>query len=98
MEGTIHADIFKQGRGDFTVVRRAKSNADGKEYALKVIFLVEILNNSQIVNKLSAKDAGISDELLKRQTEILKKVSHPNIVKFVESFDNDKALFVITEL
>lgn len=74
------------GRGDFTVVKKAKEKSTGKEYAVK------------IVNKDLAKEMGIDADVLKQQVAILKSVSHKNIAGLKEHFDTEKALCLVLEL
>jgi len=74
-------------RSDFVVVKRAKENSTGKEYAVKII------------NKTGAKLDGIEEKVWKQQVEVLGLIgSHKNIVQFKEYYENDELLCLIFEL
>lgn len=90
LEGTPLAEKYEigevLGRGPFSVVKKGKSKSSGKEVAIKVI------------DKEGAGEAGITEAILKRSTDILKQLDHKNIVKLVESVDIGNALCLVMEL
>ncbi|EAR85533.1 kinase domain protein (macronuclear) [Tetrahymena thermophila SB210] len=69
------------GKGSFGKVRLA-TNVNGKEFAVKSILKA---------------DAGERYYLLRRELDIMKKVDHPNLVKFYETYHDDKYLHIVME-
>lgn len=71
------------GQGGFSVVKECTCKADGEKYAVKII----------------EKNALKEDiKLLKREIEIMKKVSHKNILKLHEIFEDDEKVYIVMEL
>lgn len=67
------------GRGHYGVVRRCVNNATGKAFALKTI-----------------RKARVSRvESLMREVEILRKVSHPNIIELVDVYEDEMNLHLV---
>lgn len=75
-------DHSELGHGHYGVVRKCQ-NRQTKEY-----FAVKTIKKSK-VGRL---------ETLKREIEILKTMDHPNIIKLVDVFEDDKYLHLVTEL
>jgi serine/threonine protein kinase len=71
------------GRGGFSVVVEATSKKDGEKYAVKII------EKSMIQDDI---------KLLRREIEIMKKVSHPNILKLHEIYETDEKVYIVMEL
>ena len=72
------------GKGAFGTVYRGRCKSTGKEVAVKVIKRA----------KLSAND----DEAIRVENEILKDLHHPNIIEFLEFFEEPKCYCIVTEL
>jgi serine/threonine protein kinase len=71
------------GQGGFSVVKECTSKSDGEKYAVKII----------------EKNALKEDiKLLKREIEIMKKVSHENILKLHEIFEDAEKVYIVMEL
>jgi hypothetical protein len=75
-------DHSELGHGHYGVVRKCQ-NRQTKDY-----FAVKTIKKSK-VGRL---------ETLKREIEILKTMDHPNIIKLVDVFEDDKYLHLVTEL
>lgn len=75
-------DHSELGHGHYGVVRKCQ-NRQTKEY-----FAVKTIKKAK-VGRL---------ETLKREIEILKTMDHPNIIKLVDVFEDDKYLHLVTEL
>lgn len=75
-------DHSELGHGHYGVVRKCQ-NRQTKEY-----FAVKTIKKSK-VGRL---------ETLKREIEILKTMDHPNIIKLIDVFEDDKYLHLVTEL
>lgn len=75
-------DHSELGHGHYGVVRKCQ-NRQTKEY-----FAVKTIKKSK-VGRL---------ETLKREIEILKTMDHPNIIKLVDVFEDEKYLHLVTEL
>jgi len=72
------------GRGGFSVVVEATEKKTGKKYAIKCI------------KKVSVEGEDI--KLLRREIKIMKRVSHPNILKLYEVFEEEDEFFLVMEL
>lgn len=70
-------------RGGFSVVVEATSKKDGEKYAVKII------EKNMIQDDI---------KLLRREIEIMKKVSHPNILKLHEIYETDEKVYIVMEL
>jgi len=74
----------KLGSGTFSVVREGVRKSDGARFAIKCI-----------------KKAGLSDEdreALDAEVEILRQMTHPNIMVLEDFFSEDTHYFLVTEL
>ena len=72
------------GQGGFSTVRRARNRESGIERAIKMI-TKNSLNDTQKIS--------ISEE-----TEILKSMDHPNIIKIIEIVEDTTKLNIVTEI
>jgi len=72
------------GRGAFSVVKKAKNRKTGEECAIKFI-------EKKFVDKQDMN-------LLAREIDIMKKVSHPNVLKLKEVFETDDIIALVMEL
>ena len=89
--GVTEGDIFDKytfkeelGRGAFSIVKLAVSKNNGDKVAVKVI------DKSKMSDQYKKN--------LQMETEILKKVDHPSIIKMLEIFETDDYLFLVMEL
>ena len=77
------------GEGAYGKVLKVSSLINHKIYAMKILDLGD------------NKDSGISKELKEKyflsEVELLKKLKHPNIVKYYKSFREDDNLYIIME-
>jgi calcium/calmodulin-dependent protein kinase I len=74
----------KLGTGGFAIVRKCKKRSDGKVYALKVI------------NK---KNLGADDlQVLELEVNVMRQVSHDNIVRLHEVFDSRTKMCLVLDL
>jgi len=71
------------GRGAFSIVKLATSKKDGSKWAVKII---------------DKKSAGQDMDRLETEIEILKKVSHPNIICLKDIYDTKLMFYIVTEL
>ena len=69
--------------GAFSVVKECTSKRSGRKYAVKII---------------EKQNAGQDIARLRTEMEILKSVKHPNIIALKEIVEDDKTLYIITEL
>ena len=72
------------GRGSFATVKRAKLRSTGERFAVKVLSK----------RKMSEEDLAA----LHTEIEILKSVDHPNIVKLVDIFEDERHVCLVMEL
>jgi len=77
-------DIFSKemGRGSYGVVRKCRNKETGEFYAIKTI------------TKAKIKDF----ESIKTEIETLRTVDHPNIIKLLEVYEDDKYIHIIQQL
>jgi len=73
------------GQGTFSVVKLALHKSTGKSYAIKIIDKQKFCREEK------------SQEQIKREIQILSKVSHPNIVAYKGLYESQKYLYIILE-
>lgn len=91
MEKSNYRDIKKTykiegtiGKGSFATVKKAKNRETGVRYAVKV---------------LSKKKMNDEDKIaMQTEIEILKTVDHPNVVKLVDVFEDERHWCLVMEL
>ncbi|KAH0528074.1 hypothetical protein TsFJ059_002980 [Trichoderma semiorbis] len=71
------------GKGAFAVVYKVTSKYDGKPYAAKELEKRRFIKN------------GVLDQKVENEMKIMRKVHHPNIVRYMENFDWDDRLLII---
>jgi len=76
------------GVGSFAKVHMCMDTTTGEKYAVKIIEKKRIQ-----LNQKKQEHKGILEEV-----NILKRLSHPNIIKVIEVFEADDALYIILEL
>jgi serine/threonine protein kinase len=72
------------GRGSQGVVYRAKRKIDGKLVAIKKVFVQQMSKKEQM-------DAA-------NEIRALKAVDHPHVIRYLDSFQEDATLCIVTEL
>ena len=72
------------GKGKFSDVYQAERQIDQKLVALKIIKIYDIMDKETVQKCL-------------QEVDLLKRVSHPNIVKYFDSFMADNELFIAIE-
>lgn len=75
-------DHAELGHGHYGVVRKCQNRQTKEFFAIKTIRKAK-------VSRL---------EILKREIEILRKMDHPNIIRLVDVYEDDKYLHLVTEL
>ena len=76
--------IEEIGQGHFGVVQKAKSKLTNQKVAVKLIDKT----------KLTYRDY----ELIERENSIMKLVNHPNLVKLIDYYENEKTIFIVMDL
>ena len=72
------------GRGSFATVKKAKNRASGVRFAVKV---------------LSKKKMNDEDKIsMQTEIDILKQMDHPNVVKLVDVFEDERHWCLVMEL
>ena len=72
------------GKGSFATVKKAKNRATGVRYAVKVMSK----------KKMSDEDK----QAMQQEIEILRQVDHPNVVKLVDIFEDERHWCLVMEL
>lgn len=72
------------GRGTFGTVKRAKNRETGERVAVKVL-------SKKKMNKDDMDAAQL-------EIDILKRVDHPNIIKLIDTFEDDRHYCIVMEL
>ncbi|KAF4553598.1 Protein kinase domain-containing protein 38 [Elsinoe fawcettii] len=83
--GTKFNVVGHLGKGAFATVYQVATKADGILYAAKELEKRKFMKN------------GVLDRKLDNEMQIMKDLSHPNIVQYVEYHDHDKHLYIIME-
>lgn len=100
-----HQSVFQ---GSYGIVKLAYNEEDKNLYALKVLDKIKLLKNFACFrqppprrNKENAAPSVLRNplQLVQKEIAILKKLSHPNVVKLVEVLDdpNDNYLYMVFE-
>lgn len=91
MEGSNYRNIKENykiegtiGRGSFATVKRAKNRATGDRVAVKVLSK----------RKMSDEEK----EAMQTEIEILKQLDHPNIVKLLDVYEDERHWCLVMEL
>ena len=74
------------GKGGFSQVHRCKHLITGDTYAVKVIDLKPLRMQQKF-----------NPQRLRREVDIMRKLSHPNIIQFVEVFETEETLQIVME-
>ena len=75
--------LSELGRGAYGVVSKVRYRRDGRLYVLKEVNVASLNSKEQT--------EAVSEVIL------LRKVRHPNIVKYYDSFINGKSLYIVME-
>jgi len=79
----------KIGKGQFGKIKRAQSKINGTQVAIKII-------NKKKIKKSQSVEINLGNNF-KREINILKYCKHPNIVKFLDIFEDDKNIYIVME-
>mmetsp|Transcript_13945 Transcript_13945/g.18187 ORF Transcript_13945/g.18187 Transcript_13945/m.18187 type:complete len:546 (+) Transcript_13945:294-1931(+) len=77
-----HVEPKEIGHGHYGVVRKCQNRITGEWFAIKTV-------RKMRVRRL---------EILKREIEILQTLNHPNIIKLVDVFEDEKYIHLVQEL
>ena len=86
--------LQQKGNPGKKYIRRRKigSGTFGTVYESK-----NVIFNNKVAMKIIPKDSSMDNELIKNEIDILKKLSHPNIVKIYEFFETNVNFYLINE-
>lgn len=81
-------DVYKIeatiGKGSFATVKKAKNRATGERFAVKVLSKKKMTEEDKIA--------------MHTEIEILKQVDHPNIVRLIDIFEDERHWCLVMEL
>ena len=92
MSLTNYNVIRELGRGSFAVVKEVIHRPTGTRYAMKV------MEKKRLQGQLSGLKQEDFKEKVLSEARILKKMSHPNIIKFHDIIELEKELYLLMEL
>ena len=72
------------GRGNFATVKKCKNRTTGQRYAVKVLS--------------KRKMSEIDKQAMKVEIDIMQQVDHPNIIRLIEVFEDEKYWCLVMEL
>jgi len=105
--GQKQAPFCGFSRGNFvSQIKEMKEMKDkyqvGKELAsgatAKVYQAVNLRTNQTVALKAICKSIMPDDNMLRNEIQIHKEADHPNILRLLETFEDDKYLYLVTEL
>jgi len=72
------------GEGSYSTVRKCVNVQTGEQFAVKIIPKTNLLENDK--------------DNIKVEIQLLSKLNHPNIIKLIETFEDDENLYLVMEL
>ena len=94
-----YEEVCELGKGSFAVVKRVLHKPTGREYAMKV------MDKKKLLRGAAAGDARVQAEQMAElqarvlmEARILRNIDHPNVIRFVDIFEDPTKLFLVMEL
>lgn len=78
--------IREVGKGGFSIVYQCRHRQTGKDYAVKVVDLRPLRLRERF-----------NPSRLKREVDIMRRLEHPNIIKFIEVYEDPDHLMMVME-
>ena len=88
-------EVCELGRGAFAVVKKVVHRRTGREFAMKSMEKKKLLG--QLRRKSGAQIEEMQAKVL-AEARILKNLSHPNIIKLHDIFENEREICLVMEL
>ena len=73
--------VNKLGQGAYGSIYSCR-NSEGKQFAVKMVFKQHFRNEL---------------DMFRQEIEIMKQVDHPNLIRFIDWFENERYLFIVME-
>lgn len=80
------------GSGAFATVHRVRHRGDGQQYAMKVMEKQKLLRGAD-----KRRLDEMVDQVL-REARLLRMIDHPNVIRFIDIFEDNERLFLVMEL
>lgn len=98
----VYDDVEKLGMGRTGPCHVIQKKSNGRRYAGKIVYKHKVLKKSRsATSKKAALDAQQLQRMLvelRREISLLRALDSPYVVKIIESYENEKFLFLVEEL
>ena len=95
-----YEEVCELGKGSFAVVKRVLHRPTGIEYAMKVMDKKKLLRGAAAGDArcCTAQQMAELQSRVLMEARILRDIEHPNVIKFVDIFEDTTKLYLVMEL
>ncbi len=95
-----YEEVCELGKGSFAVVKRVMHKPTGIEYAMKVMDKKKLLRGAAAGDArcCTAEQLAELQSRVLMEARILRTIEHPNVIKFVDIFEDATKLYLVMEL
>jgi len=91
-------DSQKDSGSDYIKSKYIYGKTLGKGGSCRVVKVTEKANEEQFALKIMSVRAKVNRDLFEKEKKILNLLDHPNIIKFVEAYEDTGSYYVVTQL